>query len=551
MYSATDTQTNAFHGVEGLLDYFRLGKLSVPREVTTFQEAVDFLNDETNLILIPTSLEGDWYRTAAGPYLVQDQEGIDLAVLPDWRGRCYFRDEGTGQRVYLNGEIAKRFSKAYSVVSDFPGASVSAPGAVRRMLREVSWYEGTLLLIWSLLGGGLWVLLAEQVRSTLSGVILTAERGAFWSGAASILLLSLLEAVLVLSGRQVIRRAAQKGALAVLLGIGGRLYGTGKPNPETAGGLASLRGSAEQMMTWLLTALWGLPAVLAALAGLWSRPSGKIAGVLAAVLYAAAATVFLIRARRQVSGRARMERWEWLAGQAADRRLGNQRPFPTGWEQRDAFRIPGAAWHIAALLTLPVIFLAVEDGGSSPARLVQAMLLYLAAVALPLGTLLESRRAGRAMAEIRALLQRAEKQEADHVPLPPKGSIFELKDVTFAYPGRREAVLQGVNLRLHPGETVGILGATGAGKTTLARLMTGLLRPTGGNIYYGGIELARYYGRSLRRRVACEQGTDILLCRQLPARRDGRTCVVFSSREEALDGCDRILRLTHGVLIQE
>ena len=550
MYSGTDSQTNAFHGIEGLLDYFHVEKPIFPPEVTTLEAAVDFLNDETDLILIPTGLEGDWYRTAAGPFLVQDQEGIDLAVLPDWRGLCYFRDEGTGQRVYLNKETARRFSQAYSVVLDFPEISVSAPAVVRRMFRELSGYEGTLLLVWSLLGSGLWVLLAEQVRSALSSVILTAERTAFWSGAASILLISLLEALLVLSGRRIVRRAAQKGALAVLLGIGERLYAAEQLNPEDAGGLASLRNNAEWVMTWLLTALWGLPAVLVALAALRGRLSGSVAAVLAPVLYAAAAAVFLIRVRRQVSGKARRERWEWLSGQAADRRLGIQRPFPAEQKQRQLFRLPGAAWPIAALLTLPAIFFAV-DGGSSAARLAQTTLLYLAAVTLPLDALLECGRAGRAMAEIRALLPLAKKRAADHVTLPPKGSVFELKDVTFVYPGRREAVLRGVNLRLHPGETVGILGATGSGKTTLVRLMTGLLRPTGGNIYYGGIELARYHGRSLRRRVACERGTDILLCRQLPAQRDGRTCVVFSAREDALTGCDRILRLTDGTLIQE
>ena len=126
------------------------------------------------------------------------------------------------------------------------------------------------------------------------------------------------------------------------------------------------------------------------------------------------------------------------------------------------------------------------------------------------------------------------------------GSVFELKD---AYPGRGEPVLRGVNLRLHPGELVGIWGATGAGKTTLARLMTGLIQPTNGNVYYGGIELARYNGSALRRRIAYDRGTDILLCEQVPEQRDGRTCVVFSVREDALAGCDRVLQLIDGELI--
>ena len=112
-------------------------------------------------------------------------------------------------------------------------------------------------------------------------------------------------------------------------------------------------------------------------------------------------------------------------------------------------------------------------------------------------------------------------------------------------------VLRGVSLRLHPGEVLGIWGATGAGKTTLEKLMTGMLRPAGGTIYYGGIELSRYNGASLRRRIAWGRGSDILLTDRVPEERDGRACVVFSAREEALDGCDRVFRLADGMLIKQ
>lgn len=203
---------------------------------------------------------------------------------------------------------------------------------------------------------------------------------------------------------------------------------------------------------------------------------------------------------------------------------------------------------MAALLALPLAYFMMAASHST-ARLIQALLLYLPVTALPLSALLGAGSAGRCMSEIRQLLPSAERKSTGHMPLPPAGSILELKDVSFAYPGRSEPVLRGINLRLHPGEIVGILGATGSGKTTMARLMTGLLQPTGGNIYYGGIDLARYNGSALRRRVACERGTDIRLCRQVPLQRDGRACVVFSARENVLEGCDRVLYLKDGQLI--
>lgn len=549
MYSHS---ASTFRGVEALLDYFHMERRPLPREVTTLEEAAAFLNDETDLILTPTELEGDWCRTAAGPFLVRDREGVDLAILPDWRGRCYFRDEGTGRRIYLTDRDGERFPTAYSAALDFHGTSVGALDVVRRMFRELSWYEGCLLLVWSLLGGGLWVLLARQVHSALAGVILTADRSDLGSGAGLILCVSALTALLVLTGRQIIRRVSQKGALAVLLGLGRRLYGAEQADDGAAPAMAALRDNGEKMMGWLLTALWQIPAILAILAALLGRsPAGFLTAALAApVLYAAAAAVFLTRAGRRTDREADRRYWEWLFRLEADRRLGVERPFPGGRDRRSGTLPSGAAWPLAALLTIPMVYFALA-GDYSAARLIQTVLLYLPGMALPLGTLLAAAGAGRALAEIRSLLPLAEKRPTGDMPLPPVGSVFELKDVSFSYPGRSEPVLRGVNLRLHPGETVGILGATGSGKTTLARLITGLARPTGGNIYYGGIELARYNGSALRRRVACGQGTEILLCRQLPEQRDGRTCVVFSTRAEALRGCDRVLRLTEGTLISE
>ena len=553
MYNAEE-RTGVFPGVAALLDYFRLEGVALPRDVTTLEEAVDFLSEETPLRFVPVDLSGDWYRTAPGPLLVRDEAGMDLAVLPDWRGRFYFRDGGTGRRIYLTGKNCRRFTEGRSVCRDLRKDALGPATLVGRMLRELGWYEGGLLVLWGLLAGGLWGLLAERVRSALSVVILTAEREAFWSTAAMILVLFLLEALLVYSGRQTIRRVAQKGALAAVAGLGGRLYAAGEIH-ETAGAaaaMAALRDNGERVMTWLLTALWEIMALALILPGLRERSPGAFAAavILALALYAGAAALFLLRSGRQRDGQREQERREWLLRLAADRRQGIRRPFPRPRDQGLRDRLPGAAWPAAMLLTLPLVYFAMA-GGYSTARLAKMLLLYLPGAALPLGALMDGPGAGRAMAEIRRLLPLAEKRPTGSVALPPVGSVFELKDVTFSYPDRAEPVLRGVDLRLYPGEVVGIAGATGSGKTTLERLMTGLLRPASGEIYYGGVELSRYNGGALRRRVAWERGTDVLLCGRVPRERDGRTCVVFSARPEALAGCDRVLRLENGTLVKE
>ena len=77
---------------------------------------------------------------------------------------------------------------------------------------------------------------------------------------------------------------------------------------------------------------------------------------------------------------------------------------------------------------------------------------------------------------------------ADLDPLPFTRAL-ELKNVRFAYPGTRDGVLNGINLSIRPNSIVGIVGATGSGKTTTADLILGLFQPSSGTVVVDGVEI--------------------------------------------------------------
>lgn len=88
-------------------------------------------------------------------------------------------------------------------------------------------------------------------------------------------------------------------------------------------------------------------------------------------------------------------------------------------------------------------------------------------------------------------------------PLPVTGPLeLRLEGVGFAYPDDNERVLAGVDLRLAPGETLGLVGRTGSGKTTIARMALRLYDPTEGVVRLGGVDLRDVDRADLRRRVA-------------------------------------------------
>jgi thiol reductant ABC exporter CydD subunit len=73
----------------------------------------------------------------------------------------------------------------------------------------------------------------------------------------------------------------------------------------------------------------------------------------------------------------------------------------------------------------------------------------------------------------------------------PADAPVRFEQVSFAYPARPGLVLEGLDLELRPGETVALVGESGAGKSTVASLLLRLAEPTAGRLTVGGVDLAR------------------------------------------------------------
>ena len=86
-------------------------------------------------------------------------------------------------------------------------------------------------------------------------------------------------------------------------------------------------------------------------------------------------------------------------------------------------------------------------------------------------------------------------------PSPAHAGV-RFEQVTFSYPGRPIRVLDGLDLELAPGETVALVGESGAGKSTVAGLLLGMLTPTSGRVVVGGFDLRTCRMDAWRREVA-------------------------------------------------
>jgi ATP-binding cassette subfamily B protein len=113
----------------------------------------------------------------------------------------------------------------------------------------------------------------------------------------------------------------------------------------------------------------------------------------------------------------------------------------------------------------------------------------------------EFQQAAASIGRVRRLLaERSEIEDGPGAELPAGALSVELDGVTFAYEGG-EPVLDDVSFGLAPGQVLGLLGRTGSGKTTLARLLFRLFDPQGGAVRLGGVDLRQPTLEALRARV--------------------------------------------------
>ncbi len=79
------------------------------------------------------------------------------------------------------------------------------------------------------------------------------------------------------------------------------------------------------------------------------------------------------------------------------------------------------------------------------------------------------------------------------IPIP-KADSYELKleNVSFRYPGTEKVIIHNMDLTLHPGEKIAIVGLNGAGKTTLVKLLCGFYDPDEGRVLLNGIDIREF-----------------------------------------------------------
>ncbi|MBO0332657.1 type I secretion system permease/ATPase [Sneathiella sp. CAU 1612] len=97
-----------------------------------------------------------------------------------------------------------------------------------------------------------------------------------------------------------------------------------------------------------------------------------------------------------------------------------------------------------------------------------------------------------AYSRLKAQLEQSPPPGTDLMPLPrPQGAV-SVEGLSYTHPNTKEPILRNINFRIEPGEILGIIGPTAAGKTTLVRLLVGNLKPRFGHARLDEMDVAEW-----------------------------------------------------------
>ncbi|MGN6693215.1 MAG: ABC transporter ATP-binding protein [Aquihabitans sp.] len=151
------------------------------------------------------------------------------------------------------------------------------------------------------------------------------------------------------------------------------------------------------------------------------------------------------------------------------------------------------------VMVLVVGFWLYDENGLSAGAVTAAVLLFQR-LFNPINALLylidEAQSAGAALARLVGITAMAPPPVPADTGAPADGSVA-LEGVSFAYRAGHD-VLVDLDLRVNDGETVALVGATGAGKSTVGRLIAGIAEPSVGRVTIGGVDVGALGGRADR-----------------------------------------------------
>ena len=514
---------------------------AVPIEVEDPIEAVEMMVGTAGIRVREVKLAAGWERREGPSFLGGLRDGgadaRPVAVINKGYGVYQIRDPATGGRVPVNREMAKKLGpRGLLFYPPLPAEVDNGVAAIRHVMRG----RGRDILGVILMGclGAIIALLTPILTGELLAEIIPRVDVPLWSAALGALALgALVSAAFAIVGALCMLRLEARVDESLQAAVWNRLLSLPLPffGQYLAGDLADRANGVSlirQMLTgavggsilsgifslfsyallfyysWEL-ALWSGVAVLAMAGMTWFFAKHQIRHTRSAIMIQGRidALVFqmirgLAKIRQAHAEAFALERWsgEYLKQKRAQL---SARKWAVGQLTFNALFMP-----TAQIALLGLIWFALIEGDTPTPFALSDFLSFYAAFGQFVGgvtgltaALVSAISVLPLFERIQPILEARPESVESRVMLPRPAGQIEFRNVSFRYPGAEVDVLRNVSFQIGAGEYVAFVGGSGAGKSTVYRLMLGFERPTIGTVLVDGHDLATLDLSALRKHM--------------------------------------------------
>ena len=527
MYDQRQATTDA---IGEILKYYHIKSQEVPDTITDPDETLEFLMRPHAIMRRNVALEPGWYKNAAGPMLgVRVDDGSIVALIPRGMGHYSFYDAKTGKRVRLNKKTEKLIDKeAISFYKPFPSKKIGIPGLLKFMIANMRPVDIVWVAVATLLVTFVGFITPKLNQMLFSDVVVSGSMKALMAIAVFMVCVSF--ATLLLTGvKQMLISRLNHISLVVESATMMRMLSlpTSFFKDYSSGDLAmramQVKVLVDFMINMVLTTVLSSLFSLSYITQLFVYAPSLVAPAMLVIGATFVITLISALAQQRISGR-QMELASKESGMSFSLIAGVQKIRLAGAEKRAFARWADTYSKSAKLLYDPPMFLKVNTIFATSIALIGTILLYFSAVkggvsvaeyyafntayAMVSAAFVELATVALTLAQTKPILnmvkpilqEEPEIAEEKQVVERLMGGI-ELNNVTFRYNENMPNVLDGISLKIRPGQYVAIVGKTGCGKSTLMRLLLGFEKPQRGAVYYDGRDLDRMDLKSLRQKI--------------------------------------------------
>lgn len=453
----------------------------------------------------------------------------DVALVPQRGGYC-FVDPATGSKVRVNERSAARLSdEAYCFYRLLPLKELAVRDILVYMFRCLDAADYVLVAL-ATLAATLLGMLLPAVNQVLFGPVVESGRAGLLLPIVALLLGATVSQALVGGAKSlVLSRIDTK--LSVAVEAAAMMHVLSLPAPffkqyasgDLASRLTSIRAIAAMIenivLNTALTSVFSLAYIGQVFAIAPSLALPALLVILVNVAVGVATTLLQIRvSRKELEYSAELSGWQYslIGGIQKIKLAGAERRAFATWAAIYqklvrityngplAVRLAATMQTAVSLVGTALIYLVAVDAGVT----VSQYMAFSAAFGMVSGSFSALTGAAGSIAMIKPHLDMAapilrtlpEVSERRQV-LPRITGAFELDNVTFSYGGGQAPIIDGLSLKVRPGQYVAVVGRTGCGKSTLMRLLLGFEAPQKGAVYYDGHDLASLDAASLRRNI--------------------------------------------------